>query len=51
MHFSEFDEILEHSKYVGLIQVGKMESPRVPTGQAFDTMQITPAQNLQGLAE
>ena len=50
-HFSEFDEILEHAKYVGLIHVGEMESPRVPTGQAFDVMQITAAENLQGLAE
>jgi hypothetical protein len=49
--FSEFDEILEHAKYVGLIHVGKMESPRVPTGQAFEVMQITAAENLQGLAE
>jgi len=49
--FSEFDEILEHAKYVGLIYVGEMESPRVPTGQAFDVMQITAAENLQGLAE
>jgi len=30
--FSEFDELLEHAKYVGLIHVGEMESPRVPTG-------------------
>jgi len=49
--FSEFDEILEHAKYVGLIHEGEMESPRVPTGQAFDVMQITAAENLQGLAE
>jgi len=49
--FSEFDEILEHAKYVGLIHVGEMESPRVPTGQAFDVMQITAAENLQALAE
>jgi len=49
--FSEFDEILEHAKYVGLIHVGEMESPRVPSGQAFDVMQITGAENLQGLAE
>jgi len=28
-----------------------MESPRVPTGQAFDVMQITAAENLQGLPE
>jgi len=48
--FSEFDEILEHAKYVGSIHVGEMESPRVPTGQAFDVIQITAAQNLQGLA-
>jgi len=49
--FSEFDEILEYGKYVGLIHVGEMQSPRVPTGQAFDVMQITAAENLQGLAE
>jgi len=49
--FSEFDEILEHTKYVGLIHVGEMESPRVPTGPVFDVMQITAAENLQGLAE
>jgi len=49
--FSEFDEILEHAKYVYLIHVGEMESPRVPTGQAFDVMQITVAENLQGQAE
>jgi len=30
--FSEFDEILEPAKYVGLIHVGEMESPRVPSG-------------------
>jgi len=41
--FSEFDEILEHAKYVGLIHVGETDSPRVPTGQAFDVMQITAA--------
>jgi len=28
-----------------------MESPRVPTGQGFDVMQITAVENLQGLAE
>jgi len=49
--FSEFDEILEHAKYVGLIHMGKMEFPRVPTSQAFDVMQITAAENLQGLVE
>jgi len=48
---SKFDEILEHAKYVGLIHVGEMESPRVPTGQAFGVMKITAAVNLQGLAE
>jgi len=51
MDFSEFDEIPEYAKYVSLIHVGKMESPRVPTGQAFDVMQISAAENLQGLAE
>jgi len=51
MDFSEFDEILEHAKYVDLIHVGEMESPRAPTGQAFDVMQITAAENLHGLAE
>jgi len=49
--FSECDEILEHAKYVGLIHVGEMESPRVPTGQEFDIMHITAAENLHGLAE
>jgi len=49
--FYEFDEILEHVKYVSLIHVGEMESPQVPTGQAFYVMQITAAENLQGLAE
>jgi len=49
--FSELDEILEYAKYVGSIHVGEMESPRVPTSQAFDVMQITAAENLQGLAE
>jgi len=49
--FSEFDEILERAKYFGLIHVGEMESPRVPTGQGFDVMQITAAENLQGLEE
>ena len=33
--FSEFDEILEHAKYVGLIHVDETESPRVSTDQAF----------------
>jgi len=28
-----------------------MESPWVPTGQAFDVMQITAAENLKGLVE
>jgi len=49
--FSEFDEILEHAKYVGLIHAGEMESPGEPTGQGFDVMQITEVENLQGLAE
>ena len=49
--FSKFDEILEHAKYVGIIHVGEMESPRVPPGEAFHVMQITEAENLQGLAE
>ena len=49
--FSEFDEMLEHAKYVGFIHVGEMESPRVRTGQMFDVMQITAVENLQGLAE
>jgi len=49
--FSEFDEILEHAKYVSLIYVGEMESPRVPISQAFDVIQITAAENLLGLAE
>jgi len=49
--FSEFDEILEHVKYVGLIHMGGMEYPQVPNAQAFDVMQITAAENLQGLAE
>jgi len=31
MDFSDFDKILEHGKYVGLIHVGEKESPRVPT--------------------
>jgi len=51
MDFSEFDEILEHAKYIALIHVGKMESPRVLTGQALYVMQITAGENLQGLAE
>jgi len=51
MYFSEFDKILEHVKYVGLIHVGEMESPGVPTGQAFNVMQITAAENLKGLVE
>jgi len=46
----EFVEILEHVKYVSLIHVGEMESPQVPTSQAFDVMQITAGENLQGLA-
>jgi len=49
--FYKFDEILKHAKYVGLIPVGEMESPRVPNGQAFDVMQITAGENLKGLAE
>jgi len=49
--FSKVDEILEHAKYVSLINVGEMESPRVPTGSAFNVMQITAAENLQGLAQ
>jgi len=49
--FSKLDEIPEHAKYVGLIYVGKMESPRVPTSQAFDVMQIIATENQQGLAE
>jgi len=49
--FSEFDEILENAKYVGLMDMGEMESPRVPTRQAFDIMQIIAAENLQGQAE
>jgi len=49
--FSEFDEILGHAKYVGLTHVGEMESPQVHTGQAFDMLQITATENLQGLAE
>jgi len=28
-----------------------MESPRVPTGQGFDVMQITAAENLEALAD
>jgi len=48
MDFSKFDEILEHAKYVGLIHVGEMESPRVPTGQAFEMMQIPAVENLPG---
>jgi len=51
MDFSDFDEILEYAKYVGLIRVGEMESPQVPTGQAFDVMQITVVEKLQGLVE
>jgi len=50
-NFYEFDEILEHVKYVGLIHVGEMESLQVHTGQAFDVMQITVVENLQRLAE
>ena len=46
MHFSEFGEILEYAKYVSFIHVGEMESPPVPTGQAFDVMQVTAAENL-----
>jgi len=49
--FSDFDEILEHVKYIGLIHVGEMESPQVPTGQALDVMQTTTTENLHGLAE
>jgi len=49
--FSEFDEILEHAIFVSLIHVGEMESPRVPTGQVFDVMHITAAENLQELTE
>jgi len=49
--FSKFDEIPEHIKYVSLIHVGEMESPPVPTGQAFDVMQITVAEKLHGQAE
>ena len=48
--FSKFDEILEDAKYVGLIHKDEMEPPRVPTGQSFDVIQITAAENLQGLA-
>ena len=51
MDFSDFDEIQEYAKYLGLIYVGEMESPRVATGHAFDVMQITAAEDLQGLAE
>jgi len=51
MDFSEFDEILRHAKYVSLINVGEMESPQVPTGEEFDVMHITAAENLQALAE
>jgi len=49
--FSEFDEILEHAKYVQLIHVGEKESHQAPTGQAFDVMQMIAAGNLQGLAQ
>ena len=49
--FSDFDEILEHAKYDGLEHVGEMVSPLVPTGQAYDVMQITAAENLQVLTE
>jgi len=31
--------------------MGEIESPRVPTGQAFDVMLIIAAENPQGLAE
>jgi len=48
---SEFDNILEYGKYVGLIHVDKMASPRVLAGQAFNVMQITAAENPEGLAE
>jgi len=51
MDFSDFDEIQEYAKYLGLIYVGEMESPRVATGHAFDVMQITAAEDLQGLAD
>jgi len=51
MDFSEFDGILEHANYVSLIHVGEMESHRAPTGQALNVIQITAAENLQGLAE
>ena len=49
--FSHFDEIQEHVKCVSLIHTGEMESPRVPTGQVFDVMQITVTENLRELAE
>jgi len=51
MDFSEFDNILEHAKCVSLIHVCEMESPRVSTGQAFNVMQITAAENLSGQVE
>jgi len=31
--------------------MGEIKSTRVPTGQAFDVMKITAAENLQGLAD
>jgi len=50
MDFSEFDEILEGVKYVVLIHMRNMESPRAHTGQAFHVIKITAAEDLQGLA-
>jgi len=49
--FSEFDEILQQSSYVGLIHVGKWESRRLSTGKVRRVMQIIVGEDLKTLAE
>ena len=48
--FSEFNEILEHSQYVGLIHVGKFETRRRADGTVCRVMKITAAEDLYALA-
>ena len=50
-NISKFNKILEHVRHVSVIHMGEMKSPCVPTGQAFDVMPITAAENLQALGE
>jgi len=49
--FSEFDEILEQSSYVGLIHVGKWESRHLSTSKVCRIMQIIVGKDLKTLAE